>query len=170
LTIDNLFWLLLFLVLPFALVIARGAPYLPTRKDKLDELLDKLNVAENQLMLDLGSGDGSVLAYVAKHYQMRGLGYELNPFLVLISRLRLLKYRKLVKIKYADFWSKDIPNDVEYIFIFLMPKFIARLNSYLENEISKPIILISYAFEVPKMKPFEKAGGFRAYKIKPNKK
>lgn len=140
-------WLLvgvLVLVLTFGGVILRGAPYLPTLRTHAETAIDLLGLQPGQTVLELGSGDGQVLL-VAARAGLNVVGIELNPVLVLISRLRTWKYRKQVRIIWGDFWRVDWP-EVDGVFTFLLDRFMPKLDVYMQ-QIKKP--LVSFAFKVP---------------------
>lgn len=146
---------------PFALVVFRGAPYLPTHHAQIDIALDLLDLKEGELLVELGSGDGVVLKAAAQR-GWRCVGYELNPILVLVSRLRCWRYRDRVEVRMGDFWRKPLPIDTQGIFVFLLDRYMYRLGKRIEHELpDKPVRLASYIFQVPGKKPEkEKAGVF----------
>ena len=95
--------LILFLI--FGLTAFIGAPYVPTRHTDIQKLLrDELRLTNDDVVLDVGSGDGAVLQEVART-GAQAIGYEINPFLVLASRWRLRKHAKNVRIKWTNAWT-----------------------------------------------------------------
>ena len=103
-----------------------GAPYLPTLRSQTETALDLLEVKEGMKILELGSGDGSVALAAAK----RGafiVGYELNPILVAISRIRCIKYRSQVRIHWGNYWHAQWPV-TDAIFVFLLDKYMNKLD------------------------------------------
>lgn len=142
-------WMLAFLlVLPFGYVLLFGAPYLPTRRKQAQQALDMLDLKKGEVFVDLGSGDGAVLIEAAK----RGLicyGYELNPLVWSISWLRTLRYRKLVTVRCGNFWSKPLPKEAKGVFVFLLDKYMPRLNAKLAKELPRGGALVSYTFQIP---------------------
>lgn len=128
----------------FASVLLVGAPYLPTMRRQSEAALDILELKKGQTLLELGSGDGTVLIVAAK----RGLnvvGVELNPMLVAFSWVRTRKYRKQVRIIWGNFWSKPWP-EADGVFVFLLDKFMPKLDERMRTY-KKP--LASIAFKIP---------------------
>ena len=68
-----------------------GAPFVPTRKIWIREALDLANIRKNDTVVDLGSGNGEVLKMAISAGAKKAVGYEINPILVLWSRLRFLR-------------------------------------------------------------------------------
>lgn len=147
-----IWWILCLAILPFGLVLLFGAPYLPTRKAQANQALDLLNLQKGEIFVDLGSGDGAVLIEAAK----RGLvcyGYELNPFVWLVSWIRTIKYRKNIKVKLGNFWNKKLPINTKAVFVFLLDPYMVKLDKKLQNELTKGSMLVSYTFKIPNKKP-----------------
>src|SRR5947209_2073842 len=115
-----IFILIGLLLAGFGGVLLVGAPYLPTLTPHVETALDLIELQTGETLLELGCGDGKVLIAAAK----RGLnvvGYELNPWMYLIARLRTWHYRRQVRVIWGDFWSKPWP-EAEGIFIFLLQR------------------------------------------------
>jgi len=150
------------LTLVFGFVILRGAPYLPTRKNQIKAGLELLDLNPGQTMLELGSGDGAVLLAAAKK-GYKSIGYELNPVLVIISRLRCFKYRKLITIYWGDYWIKQWPPS-DGMFVFLMDKYMKKLDTKItQYNQSVNYKLASHAFKVPGKKITESSDGVHLY-------
>lgn len=145
----------------FALSIFMGPPYLRTHKVPVETALDLLEVREGSHLLDLGSGDGSVLIAAAKR-GVRATGYEINPFLVLISKWRSRRYRQLVTIRWASMWRAEITKDTQNVFMFMDKRFTEVAESFLvESGVS--LRFASYSYELPSMKPKKPKDGVHLY-------
>ena len=59
-----------------------NAPWVPTPDDMIDVMLRLARVGKNDLVCDLGSGDGRIPIVAAQKYGARGLGVEIDPQLV----------------------------------------------------------------------------------------
>ncbi|HSX05613.1 MAG TPA: methyltransferase domain-containing protein [Candidatus Saccharimonadales bacterium] len=149
-----LFIVIFVVLVAFAGVILRGAPYLPTLRTQGEAALELLGLKPGETLLELGSGDGQMLVLAARA-GLQAVGIELNPFLVIVSRLRTWRYRKQVRIIWGDFWHVPWP-ECDGVFTFLLGKFMPRLDKRMQH-IKKP--LASFAFKIPD-KPIqaEKAG------------
>ena len=146
-------WVLALILLPFGIGAIIGAPYVPVLRRDATGLLDLAGLTAGQTMIDLGSGDGRFLRAAAKR-GIRGIGYEINPFLYIISLIVTWRYRKLVEIHLADFWRTPLaPCDAVYVFLIdrLMPK----LDEKLSRDITRPTHVISFVFAIPSKKPAE---------------
>jgi hypothetical protein len=155
------------LVLVFGAVILIGAPYVPTLSLQRQGALDLLNLEAGQVFVDLGSGDGSMLLLAAQR-GLNAIGYEINPFLVLISWVRTRRYRKQVKIRWFNFWWADVSR-ADGIFVFLIDGHMQRLDRFLKKQANKKTIkLASNAFQIPGKLSSAKQDGIFLYRYRPH--
>jgi cyclopropane fatty-acyl-phospholipid synthase-like methyltransferase len=151
------------LTLVFAIGALMGAPYLPTLKSESEVALNLLNLKRGQTVLDLGSGDGSFLRLAAQR-GLRGIGWEINPLLVVFSKVRLWKYRKQVSIRWRNIWATPIPK-VDAIYIFGIKRYMGKFERKLKNELTKPTKIVCFTFKLPKAKPIRVENGITLYKL-----
>lgn len=151
-------------VLLFGYVVLFGAPYVPTLRKQTHDALKLLDLKEGDLLLELGSGDGRLLLLAAKQ-GIRGIGYELNPILVWYARARLWRFRHLVTIKRANYWKLTLPK-AQGIYVFLLQKYMQKLDKKIEQDFSTPVKLVSFAFTIPGKKPVRRIRGMRLYLYK----
>jgi SAM-dependent methyltransferase len=157
-------WLLSILgiaIIVFGAVILFGAPYLPTMKEQIGVALELMDLPKGATMLELGSGDGRVLLAAAKR-GMKVTGYELNPILVLVSYIVTWRYRKQVRIIWGNYWKSDWPQ-FDAIFVFLLPKYMAKLDKKIIQQTSAPCKVVSFAFKIPGKKPKAQKAGVMLY-------
>jgi SAM-dependent methyltransferase len=143
----------------FTFVILFGAPFLPTLKKNVKPAIKLINLSPGQTLLELGSGDGRVLVAAAQA-GLNVIGYELNPILYVYSWLITRKYRKQVKIVFGNYWNKTWP-EADGIFVFLLNRYMEKLNTRIVQDYKKPIKLVSFAFKInSKQESAEKQGLF----------
>lgn len=160
-----IFWLIVLFILLLAVVgIMFGAPYLPTLDKQVEAALDLVDIKKGDILLELGCGDGKVLIAAARQGIM-SVGYELNPILALISYLRTIKYRKYVRVVWGDYWKKDWP-EADAVFVFLITRFMPKLDLYLKSYKFRPIKLVSFAFKIPNKKIDGQKNGVYLYKYR----
>lgn len=153
----------------FVLTVLRGAPYLPSRRRDVALAFDELYaLGEGDLLVDIGSGDGVVLRQAV----MRGakaVGFEINPILVIISRLLSLR-KQNIQTRWRDFWLTPLPLETTVVYAFSESRDIVKVASRLQSEanrLGKKLWLISYAFEVPGLKPARSSAIHFLYEITP---
>lgn len=157
--------ILFFIVLFFAVVVLFGAPYLPTHKRQVEVALDLLDIKAGMVVVDLGAGDGVFLKAAAR----RGAvvhGYELNPILCAIAWLRCLRYRKQVHLHMGNYWRSHLPAKTDAVFVFLLARFMRKLDKKLEAEVERQkhsLRLASYTFAIPGKQALEVKEGVFLY-------
>lgn len=164
-----LFLLGVFVILGFGLVVFVGAPYVPTLRKQVDEAFDLLDLKPGQTLVELGSGDGRLLRAAAER-GVYAIGYELNPILVIYSMWRHVKYRRYITVHWGSYWRETLPV-TDGIYVFLLQKYMSKLDTKIEHDkqkwsISKPVKLVSFAFEIPNKKPAAERNGLRLYTYK----
>lgn len=158
-----IFWLIFCLiVLPFGFVLLYGAPYLPTRKAQAKQALDLLDLKEGDIFVDLGCGDGTVLIEAAS----RGLvcyGYELNPIVWLVCKIRTFRFGKQIRVYYGNFWQTKLPKNTKGVFVFLLDPYMSKLDKKLTAELPHGGTLASYTFKIPGKEPSKSEGAVFIY-------
>ncbi len=143
-----LWWFVGVALAAFLLVVLRGAPYVPTHKPSVKHALDMLDLPKGSTIVDLGSGDGVVLKMAAER-GYHAIGYEINPFLCIISYLRCFKYRDQVSVRWRDFWLTRMPQETDAVFVFLAGPYLHKLHKKLSREHTRPLRVVSYGFVIP---------------------
>ncbi len=157
-------WLLLigvFFVLIFSFVVVFGAPFLPTLKARTVDALDLLDLRPGQTLLELGSGDGRILRAAAER-GIYAIGYELNPVLVVWSKLTNWKYRKYITVHWANYWRHKLPV-TDGIYVFLLNPYMKKLDTKITQDITAKVKLVSFAFEIPDKQPANEMNGLFLY-------
>ena len=86
------------------------AAFVSTPLDVVEKMLDAAQVTKEDVVVDLGSGDGRILIAASRRYGCKSVGYEINPQLVTLSRSKVqdLGLGKLVTIEAMDLFSVDL--------------------------------------------------------------
>ncbi len=138
------------IILVFGIVVFRGAPYVPSLRTYAAEALEQLYpVTQKDVVVDLGSGDGIVLRLAAAR-GARAVGYELNPVLVVISKL-MSRGNPLIETRLADFWLVDLPEATTMVYAFSVGRDmekLARKIQHTADKVGHPIWLITYGHTI----------------------
>ena len=158
-----LLWLAVLLIIAsFGFVLLAGAPYLPTLRPQIKTALRLAGLQQGQTLLELGSGDGRVL-FAAADQGIHAIGYELNPLLVVYSKIRARKYQGLVEVHWGNFWLKRWP-EADAVFVFLLAKYMQKLDKKVIQEYpGRRIKLVSFAFAIRDRKASKRQDGLLLY-------
>ncbi|MBX4188688.1 methyltransferase domain-containing protein [Candidatus Saccharibacteria bacterium] len=159
------FWVIWFgallLIAAYGAVLLFGAPYFPSLSPHVKAGLDLLDLKKGQTVYDLGCGDGRFLKAAARR-GIKAVGYELNPFMFAVAWFNTRRYRKLVKVRYGNFWHVDL-SDADGIFIFLLTKYMKRFDKLVKTKAPKGVKVASHAFKIPGKKIVAKDYGVFLY-------
>ncbi|MDO8582103.1 MAG: 50S ribosomal protein L11 methyltransferase [bacterium] len=148
----------------FMIAVFTGAPFLPTGKKYVEEMVDLAALQPNERFVDLGSGDGRLVIAAAQR-GANAVGYEINPFLVAIARFRIW-YSGVgdrATIRWQSFWSADF-RAADVISIFGITGIMPRLEKKLSVELRPGARVVSYIFSLPNWKPLVHQHGIRVYR------
>lgn len=163
-------WLIIgVVVLVFGFVVLFGAPYVPSQRRYVKHLFDHIHLGRDDVLVDLGSGDGLVLR-AARRYGARAIGYELNPLLAVVSRLVSLGDGG-VTIKLANAWHSRFPDDVSIVYIFSVGRDEARLLKTVRREatrLGRPLRLVCLGSPLKTIKPEETFEAYGIYSVTPS--
>ena len=153
----------------FGLVIIRGAPYVPTLGKEIEQAFSVLyKLGPQDTLVDIGSGDGIVLRHGARR-GATAIGYEINPILVLVSRLASARNPR-VQVKLADFWQSKLPQATTVVYIFSVSRDARKLADKIQHEanrLGKPLRLITYGAELRDKPADKKHRGHHLYTFIP---
>jgi predicted RNA methylase len=129
-----------------------GAVFTTTHRSKIKRILEVVSMTQGQVVYDLGCGDGRFLIAVAKRYNVKAVGFEINPWAYMLSRLRVWLCQANVSIHFQDFWTADL-SKADVVFCYLFPDVMERLREKLSMELRAGAKVISCNFEIPGWRP-----------------
>ncbi|MCA9337983.1 hypothetical protein KC949_00365 [Candidatus Saccharibacteria bacterium] len=164
-------WIIL-LAIPFilfGLVAFVGAPYVPSHRKYVREAFAKLyKLSDKDLVVDLGSGDGVVMR-VAREFDAKCVGYELNLLLAFISKV-LARGDKGQKVVVGDMWTAKLPEDVTLFYAFSVSrdvnKLMDRVQRYADTS-ERTVKLMTYGPVLKLKKPSRTQGAHSLYVFVP---
>ena len=147
----------------FGVVAFIGAPYVPSHKKYVRRAFEHFGFGEGDVLVDAGSGDGIVLRIASKQ-GMRAIGYDINPVLVLISKMLSLSDTK-VTVLLQNLWAAKLPADTTIVYAFSVSRDEMKLIKLLQNEanrLQKPLKLLCYGSP---FKSMQATDAFEAYHL-----
>jgi precorrin-6B methylase 2 len=125
------------------------APFDPTPQEVVERMLALAAVKKNDVLYDLGAGDGRVVVTAAKKYGVRAVGFEIDPGLVKLARENARKQgvEKLVEIRQQDFMNADLsPATVVTLYLSYDGNLVLRPK--LMRELKPNARVVSYTFDM----------------------
>lgn len=140
------------------------APFVPTQKQKVKKSLLLAGLKKGEVFYELGSGDGRVVIEAAR-MGADAYGIEQSWLRILFSRWKAA--RKNLKNAYfihGNIFKKNL-SEADVVFIYLLPKGVAKLQTKLQKELQKGSRVITQDYHFQTWKPVKKEGNFWLYKV-----
>ncbi len=143
-------------------------PFYPSSPKALENFLKDLDIkVTNQTkFVDIGSGDGRFVVWAAQKGMLAD-GIEYNPFLTLVSRVKLLVQglNKRAKIVNGDFFKQNYSKyNIAYMYLF--NEHMDKLKDKLFAEMPKGSTIITNTFTFSNLDADMHIGKFYLYKVK----
>ena len=108
--------------------------YVPTPDDVVTAMLELAKVAKDDIVYDLGCGDGRIVAAAAKATGCKGVGIDISPDRVResLALVEQANVSHLVKIQQADIFDIDL-SEATVVTLYLLPPLNRRLVPQLEK-------------------------------------
>ena len=131
-------------------------PYVPTRERVVDEMLKIANVGKNDVLYDLGSGDGRIPIAAAKRFGTRGVGVDIDPDRVREARENATKEGVSDRVKFfqQDLFETDI-KDATVVTLYLLPDVNLRLRPKLLSELKPGTRVVSHNYDMGDWAPLK---------------
>lgn len=137
-------------------------PFVPSNQKNILKTFAKYNLGEKHRFVDLGSGDGRVVIS-ATRFGAKAVGVEINPFLVVWSRLWAFILRKDAKFKVGSYWKEDL-SQYDFLFVYLYPEVVKKLEEKIFTTMPIGSIVVSNTFEF-KRQPIDRIGKVAVYVV-----
>lgn len=169
-----LFVLLLFLFL--AIDVFLDLPYVATKREKIETIIKLAQIKKalgpeknrrRETVVDLGSGDGRLLLAAAQKGAI-SIGYEINPFLIFLTRLRTrfgsAQVRDLISVKKQNLWKADL-KVADIIFVYGRKKTMQKFEDFVYKNARKRTRIIVNTNKFPSKRPVKSENGIFLYRI-----
>jgi protein-L-isoaspartate O-methyltransferase len=122
-------------------------PFITTPPEVVERMLHIAGTRADDLVIDLGSGDGRIVIAAAKSYGARGIGIELDGVLVerSIRNAELAKVSDKVRFVQGDVLVADISR-ATVVTAYLLPALMVQLQPRFIDELAPGTRIVSHAF------------------------
>ncbi|PSQ89500.1 MAG: SAM-dependent methyltransferase [Bacteroidetes bacterium QS_8_64_10] len=129
-------------------------PYVPTPPEVVDRMLEMANISKDDVVYDLGSGDGRIVIAAAKQHGVRGVGIEIDSARVAEARKNARKagVADLVEFRQKDLFKADLSNATA-VLIYLLPSVNLKLRPKLFRELPAGTPIVSHDFNMGDWEP-----------------
>ena len=125
------------------------APYVVTPYVVIEKMLEMAGIDENDVLYDIGCGDGRIVITAAELYGARGVGIDIVPKRIQESRenAKASGVEDLVEFRHEDATKSDL-SEATIVTIYLIPDSNALLRPQFERQLKSGTMVISHGYPI----------------------
>ena len=125
------------------------APFIPTPDDVVDRMLTLAKVTRDDVVYDLGCGDGRIPIAAAKKYGAKGVGLDIDAALVELatSNAKAAGVEALVDFRVQNVLTADV-SKATVVTLYLLSSSNERLRPMLLQQLKPGARIVSHAFSM----------------------
>jgi precorrin-6B methylase 2 len=129
-------------------------PFVPTTHEAVQAMLKLAGVNKNDVVYDLGCGDGRIVVAAARDFGAHAVGIDIDPVRVNEARENVKKssVEDLVRIEQQDLFTADI-HQATVVTLFLLSSVNLRLRPKLLQDLKPGTRIVSNTFGMGDWKP-----------------
>lgn len=130
--------------------VKKDVPYVPTPQNVVDEMLQLAKVGKDDVVYDLGCGDGRlVITAVKKFGARRGFGVDIDPERIAESNANAKAAGVTDRVNFAvqDLFQTDL-KDASVVTLYLLPAVNLKLRPKLLSELRPGTRVVSHSFDM----------------------
>ncbi len=130
------------------------APYVETPHEVVEEMLKLAQVGRDDVVYDLGCGDGRIVIAAARKYGARGVGVDLSAERVRVAKESAARHGVAGRVEFreADIFDTDI-SKATVVMLYLLPDVNLKLRPKLLAELKPAARVVSHSFHMGDWKP-----------------
>lgn len=136
-----------FMTISFYITIFGGGPFVPTPMPSVHKVLKVAEIKKGQKVYDIGAGDGRFIHFAAKDYGADAVGFEMDPIVYCIAKIREIFWHWKGKMIRSNFQKYSLA-DADVLLCYMMPNTLAKFQKQFDKELKKGCKIVSYAFHI----------------------
>jgi ribosomal protein L11 methylase PrmA len=125
------------------------APYVETPISVVEKMLELAKLDNDDVLFDIGSGDGRIVITAAKKYGARGVGLELDPQLIKISNAKAKKagIDNLVEFRMVDATKANL-SEATVVTMYLLIESNELMRPHLERQLNLGAYVLTHNYAI----------------------
>ena len=130
------------------------APYVPTPYDVVNRMLELAGVTRDDVVYDLGCGDGRIVITAAERFGARGVGIDYDPERIAEANANAARrgVQDLVTFIQQDAMEADV-SEATVVTLYLLSSSNRRLRPILTRQLRPGARIVSHAFRMGDWRP-----------------
>lgn len=127
--------------------------YVPTDEKVIEKMFEMAKVTKDDVIFDLGCGDGRIVAMAAKKFGCRGVGVDIEPERVLLWPDTIKKYdvkgyvyKGMLEYRLGDALKVPDLNKASVVMLYMLPDFMNQLKPIAQKELKPGARIVSHDF------------------------
>jgi SAM-dependent methyltransferase len=129
-------------------------PYVPTHEQVVERMLSLAKVTKDDVVYDLGCGDGRIVVTAAKKHGARGVGVDIDPERIKDSNANAQEAGVTDKVKFVqgNLFKMDL-KEATVVTLYLLPEINLKLRPKLFRELKPGTRIVSHDFDMGEWEP-----------------
>jgi|SRR5690554_16135 len=148
------FYLIIFSLFYVQNIFSQDVPFVPTPYEVVEGMLDLADVKKNDVVYDLGCGDGRIVVTAAKKYGVKAVGVDSNPQRIKESNENAKENGVTDKVEFYEqnLFETDL-SEASVVTIYLLSEVNLRLRPKLFQELKPGSRVVSNSFDMDEWEP-----------------
>jgi ubiquinone/menaquinone biosynthesis C-methylase UbiE len=129
--------------------------YVPTEEVVVDKMLDMAKVKKEDIVYDLGCGDGRIICMAAKKFGAKGVGVDIDPARIKDCLETMKKYgvtKQTVDIRQGDALRVKDLEKATVVMFYMLPEFMEKLEPQVLKRLKPGTRLVAHDYPFPNLK------------------
>ena len=160
-------------ILPLILIVVTlywtrlvGGPWVPSSIHVVNQMMEIAEVGPDDVVYDLGCGDGRIVLAAAMRYHARAVGIEIDPLRYIWCQflITILFQRKRIRIIFGNFFNKDL-SEADVVVCYLMPDALTKLEKKFRQELQSETRVVTNKYVFPTLDMVREDGNAKLYMV-----
>jgi ubiquinone/menaquinone biosynthesis C-methylase UbiE len=130
--------------------------YVPTEQVVVEKMLEMAKVKKDDVVIDLGCGDGRIVCTAAKKYGCKGIGVDIDPARIkdsLETMRKLNVTKEQVDIRQGDALKVKDLEKATVVMLYMLPEFMEKLEPQIKSRLKPGTRIVAHDYPFPNMEP-----------------
>ena len=127
--------------------------YVPTEEEVINKMFEMAKVTKDDVVFDLGCGDGRIIAMAAKKFGCRGVGVDIEPARVLLWPDTIKKYdvtsfvyKGMIEYRLGDALKVPDLDKATVVMLYMLPEFMDLLKPIAQKALKPGARVVSHDY------------------------
>ncbi|MBI2808305.1 MAG: methyltransferase domain-containing protein [Planctomycetes bacterium] len=130
--------------------------YVPTEQVVVEKMLQMAQVNKNDIVFDLGCGDGRIVVTAARKFGCQGIGIDIDPARIKDSLATMRKAgvtKQQVEIRQGDALKVKDLEKATVIMLYMLPQFMEKLEPQIKKRLKPGTRVVAHDYPFPNLDP-----------------